>query len=128
MFENYPIQVSLTSVDELQERIEAIKEIHDSGVTLTDFEYVITNLRNGLDRNSERNEFSIVGWVGFFETQFHPLMITEVQLQLIFDYLTSYVVGLIGISDVEYFTMNADQKRFDDAFFIEFFIFKTLEA
>ncbi|NJY62830.1 hypothetical protein HC174_08675 [Salinimicrobium sp. CDJ15-81-2] len=127
MFERTPFEVNIRSYEELDERINALINLHSLGFTSEFFKVIITNLANGRREGQVKN-LTIQEWVDAYHNEFRPIEVTVEQLQALFDHLIHFHVDIInhGIGD-KYTFRHPRQIDFDNNFLVEYSILRTLD-
>lgn len=127
MFESAPFEVNIRSYEELDERINALIDLNNIGFNSEFFRLMITNLANGRTGGQPKN-LIIEKWVEGYGTQTHPIEITEEQLLGLFNYLIRFHRDVISHSGGnQYLYRHHGQVDFDNQFFVDHSILRTLE-
>ncbi len=128
MFIKYPVHYDgvINSDEQISSLIDNVKRIHNAGITPELFYSIIIHMRDGLSQPNQSNEFTIGGWVDFYANMFNPIIVTNNQIEILFEYLHIFKTNVINFNGVEYRTVNFETRNFDIHFFIEMIILRSL--
>ncbi len=118
----FPIEgiIKIKDNDTFQARIEDLKNLKNYQVDFNLFYNVILNLRNGCSVNSRPNEwntFTLEEWCEFLNK--HKIEIKPNQIDLIFNYLTYYHMGIITLETNNKFRANFNYHNSDENYVFE---------
>lgn len=122
------VEVIIQNENEFEERLESIKQLFESGITLDKFELLVTNLSNGEQGRKPNESKSLPEWKTMFDDVNNGEEISEIEIQNFFYYIQKYYTMMIRENGKgSYQSLNRENIRLKDGFVLEYIIYKTLE-
>jgi len=130
MYNNYPLQIPIEvhNEEELEERLVAIKELKNEGISFEKFKLMVTNLSNGEPGRKPNESKQLPDWKVMYDRVNIGDEIAEGEIKILFEYLRRYHTMMIR-SDGKgsYASSNRRNITLEEGFQLEYIVYKTLE-